>query len=184
MSPPSFPDATFCRCCDHKGATLTVVLSESGHIFGGFAGASWTGQNTFRADEGAFLFGLRVEGAPGPIKLPIKAEQVDNAVYDWAGSGPGFGSGHDLIIASGANSNSKSHGGGLGTSFTLPPGGGCVIACGAKCFVVCQDSFSGVWLLPGLSSGCCLAFRRDVAGPFVGNAIEASRLQRSNRTVG
>jgi hypothetical protein len=134
----------FCRCCDHKGATLTVVLSESGHIFGGVAGASWTGQNTFREDEGAFLFGLRVDGAPGPIKLPIKAEQVGNAVYDWAGSGPGFGSGHDLIIASGANSNSKSHGGGLGTSFTLPPGGGCVITFGAKRFVVCQDSISGV----------------------------------------
>eukprot|EP00735_Rhodelphis_limneticus_P002877 TRINITY_DN1394_c0_g1::TRINITY_DN1394_c0_g1_i1::g.19999::m.19999 TRINITY_DN1394_c0_g1::TRINITY_DN1394_c0_g1_i1::g.19999 ORF type:complete len:366 (+),score=42.94,TLD/PF07534.11/5e-19,Sec20/PF03908.8/5.8e+03,Sec20/PF03908.8/11,Sec20/PF03908.8/34,Cytochrom_B562/PF07361.6/8.4e+03,Cytochrom_B562/PF07361.6/0.15,FliD_N/PF02465.13/3.1e+03,FliD_N/PF02465.13/0.78 TRINITY_DN1394_c0_g1_i1:65-1099(+) len=124
-----FATSTFHQKCDNQGATVTVVKSTSGRIFGGFNPLSWNSSNGYSAAAGAFLFTLA--GAL-PAKYTIH-QNPTYAIYGGSGYGPTFGGGHDLYIGEGCNANTSSasnmpHTYGSGTSNTT--------LCGSASFTV------------------------------------------------
>lgn len=102
--------------CDHKGATLTIVYTKDGHIFGGYASVAWGSYSMFRKDEKAFLFSV-TDGNNRPPQKCLSYQNVGNAVYHACGYGPCFGKNHDLLIDLDNPKNSYSN---LGSVFTVP----------------------------------------------------------------
>ena len=44
--------------CDDKGATITVVKSSDGYVFGGYSDVAWSGGGGWAGSSEAFLFSL------------------------------------------------------------------------------------------------------------------------------
>ena len=61
----------FHRCCDSKGATITVVKCTEGNVFGGYTSKSWASPAICTAvtDNDTFLFSLKNKVDLGAIKL-------------------------------------------------------------------------------------------------------------------
>jgi hypothetical protein len=59
----------FHRLCDNKGATVVIVRSTTGHVFGGYASESWHSLGAYSSDPQAFLFSLSChQGACGCVE--------------------------------------------------------------------------------------------------------------------
>jgi len=77
----------FHSACDDQGPTVVIVQTESGDVFGGYAGISWAGPNWTRVDEistDSFLFKLRPK---------MKSYLIQNELYalsHYAYGGPAF----------------------------------------------------------------------------------------------
>jgi hypothetical protein len=111
--------------CDGKAGTVTVVKSESGHVFGGVLGTAWTSccKGGHTRTEQAFLFGIRTHGSPfTPEMFPIKSGG-SNAAYNGNGHLPFFGRefGYDLHILADAHIRTDSYSN-FGGAYTLPDG--------------------------------------------------------------
>jgi len=79
--------------CDHQGATLTVIESKDGMVFGGFTSASWSTRGCWVTDKAAWLFNLR-----SCERIDIKKDRSVHAIYCGSGCGPCFGLGFDLGV--------------------------------------------------------------------------------------
>ena len=112
-----FLASSFHSKCDNKGATLTLIKSSNGNIFGGFTKANWNG-NSWIIDSNAFLFSL-INQYDYPIKLNIKSDKVAYAINANPSYGPYFGDAPDLYIADQSNSNTNSFSQ-LGGTYDLP----------------------------------------------------------------
>jgi len=88
--------------CDGKGATITVVQSTKGDVFGGFTSRSWDGSKSSKSysAESSWLFKLQDEGSKVRKRMNIRPEHHGCAVYDRKDWGPCFGLGHDLAVRS------------------------------------------------------------------------------------
>jgi len=75
---------TFHDRCDNEGATVTIVETRLGVIFGGYTDVSWS-TNGWGADEDAFVFRLR----PSPEKFIVS--DASRAMYKHSSYGPYFG---------------------------------------------------------------------------------------------
>ena len=106
--------------CDGKGATITVIKSSGGFVFGGYADVPWHSQNNDTQSLQAFLFSLHSPSGVGPVKLPL-VQNHQHAMYCGASYGPSFGHGRDMHVADGANGNTNSHTN-LGRTYQLPTG--------------------------------------------------------------
>ena len=82
---------TFHGYCNNKGSTLTLIRNTKGYRCGGFTSQSWSTCNSYKNDPNAFLFSLE-------YKEYYPSYDGTNAIYDYQGYGPTFGSGHDLYI--------------------------------------------------------------------------------------
>ena len=49
---------TFHDMCDHIKNTITLIMSEDGNIFGGYASVPWTSELGYKKDDKAYLFSL------------------------------------------------------------------------------------------------------------------------------
>ena len=108
--------------CDDKGATITVIRSTGGFIFGGFADKSWKSSDKYCEPDKAFLFSLKIASSEvGAAKFRIKQNECSNAMYHISTYGPIFGNGYDFLIYSDANNNSNSCSN-LGYTYELPSG--------------------------------------------------------------
>jgi hypothetical protein len=95
----------FHEFCDNKGATLTVIRSTSNHAFGGYASQSWNSKVEYTKAVGSWLFTLTHNG-PAMVKAkPGDIRHMGHYFY----YGPIFGSGHDLSVYDGCNSNTESY---------------------------------------------------------------------------
>eukprot|EP00029_Vermamoeba_vermiformis_P013247 TRINITY_DN8163_c0_g1_i1.p1 TRINITY_DN8163_c0_g1~~TRINITY_DN8163_c0_g1_i1.p1 ORF type:complete len:372 (-),score=90.92 TRINITY_DN8163_c0_g1_i1:7-1038(-) len=92
--------------CDNKGETVTVVKAGN-NIFGGYLGVPWQGHGSYIQCTKASLFTLVNQHGIAPTKFNVT--NTGYAGYGNPGYGPTFGGGHDLHIASGANTNTKSY---------------------------------------------------------------------------
>ena len=54
----TFKAARFHELCDNKGATVSIIKSKDGKVFGGFTASPWTSVRGYKKDERAFLFSL------------------------------------------------------------------------------------------------------------------------------
>lgn len=94
----------FHAACDGKGATLVVVQSMNGAVFGGYTNVAWATGGVYKSSSDSFLFRLR----PSFKEYDIIGNNGD-AVYHGADYGPTFGAGHDLCIMTNALSNYDSY---------------------------------------------------------------------------
>jgi hypothetical protein len=100
-----FQASTFHRLCDDKGATLTVVRSTSNHTFGGYTSLPWDSTSGWVTDNDSWIFTLTHNGP-----AQFKAKRGDpNHVYRGEKYGPVFGSGHDLKISDGCNTQRNNY---------------------------------------------------------------------------
>ena len=104
-----FAGSEFHNRCDNQGATITVVQSDSGHIFGGVTGVAWSSAGGYVGTNAAFLFGVRTHGSPNAAVIFLPTRNASNAMHDHPDHGPVFGLGHDLNIVSNSNSSSNSY---------------------------------------------------------------------------
>jgi len=116
-SSDGYDAASFHSKCDEKGATLTVILSEHGHVFGGFTKASWKDESrtnkrsagTWKEDADAFIFLLRSnkdDVLPGHWK--VKADKKEKTIKADRKYGPTFGYGYDIRICDQCNNKKDS----------------------------------------------------------------------------
>nr|XP_058952138.1 uncharacterized protein LOC131779589 [Pocillopora verrucosa] len=110
--------STFHSYCDRRGPTVTIIRAH-GYIFGGYTDQSWRyyrrysyyygylyyGQYT--SSSKAFIFSLKNYYGYGYFKKDIS--QHNYATYNHYNYGPTFGGGHDIYVASNANSNYNSY---------------------------------------------------------------------------
>lgn len=103
-----FSSTDFYRCCDRKGPTLTVILSTSGHLFGGYTSINWETHDDWKwsVDKDAFLFTLINPHKILPTKYPINPNSR-NAIGCKSGIGATFGN-VDICVHSNSDQNSRS----------------------------------------------------------------------------
>ncbi len=99
-----FDSIEFHKRCDEIANTLTIIKSEHGNIFGGFAEKAWDSSNQLYEDPKAFIFSLvNKENKPFKAMSTYRAR----AIRCDPSYGPSFG-GHDIKIWSNSNSNQES----------------------------------------------------------------------------
>jgi len=104
-----FSASIFHQLCDDKGATISVIKSSEGWLFGGFTTQSWSGNGVNKADPQAFLFTLT-----NPHNIPATkfiTIQQQCAIHGHQGSGPIFGGcgGNDIHVNTNSNINTHSN---------------------------------------------------------------------------
>jgi hypothetical protein len=130
-----FGAADFHAKCDEKGATVTIVKSTEGCIFGGCSDMSWVGNGKYKSSSRAFLFSIVNPAGLAPMKLPLTGERNNKAVYCYSLYGPAFG---DLAIRDKCNIK-KNFSSRLGSSYTLPPDqDGMTFLAGSEYFLVAE----------------------------------------------
>ena len=108
--------------CDNKGATITVIRSTDGFMFGGFSDKPWTSSNKYCESDKAFLFFFKIpSNEVGPTKIRTKQNVCSGATYHISSYGPRFGGGlSELHIDSDSNNNINSYSN-LGITYEIPP---------------------------------------------------------------
>lgn len=106
-----FKAQNFHERCDSQGPTLSLISSENGREFGGFASISWSTTGNHVPDPHAFIFSLSSK---------TKHEQYQNQGRALSFNGQylcNFGGNHDLRIYDLCNNNTNSYSN-LGHVFT------------------------------------------------------------------
>jgi len=85
--------SSFHSRCDAKGATVVIIETTKGTVFGGFTDAAWSSSAGYSTSYNAFLFRLRPS-----MKRYYKKGGSANAIYRHSSYGPVFGNGFDLAI--------------------------------------------------------------------------------------
>lgn len=132
----------FHRMCDGKGATITVVKSSGGYMFGGYTDVAWSQSGgSCKSSRTSFLFSLKCHAGLGPLKMDVKSGNEASAVYHNSNYGPTFGGGQDLCIRFIPNqSNTNTSYTNIGHTYQLPDGvtGGHSLLTGASNFQVAE----------------------------------------------
>ena len=111
---------TFHEKCDNKGPTLTIVKTDTGHIFGGFNPISYISEPMYNECEDSFIFSLSNGEEIRPVKCPVKRYMKQHAIkQNEKMYSPGFGEidSADLFISYKNLSNSYSN---LGKVYKAP----------------------------------------------------------------
>jgi hypothetical protein len=86
--------------CDNKGAIMILVMTTTGHIFGGSVQKPWTSAGGCVADPKAFLFSWNYK------EIYSQYQKFENTLQHVSSYGPTFGAcSADLYITSICNSN-------------------------------------------------------------------------------
>ena len=97
--------STFHSKCNNQGPTLSLIRNTKGYRCGGFTSKSWcsyyNSYSTYTQDSNAFLFSL-------DYKEQYFTYDGQNAIYDYSGLGPSFGS-NDLYISKNCSQNMSSY---------------------------------------------------------------------------
>ncbi len=91
--------------CDNNGSTITIIKSNFGNIFGGYADIPWTSEGGYKIDPNAFLFMSRSKNNEiNQNRCPLIFEMTEGrfSVYHGFRYAPAFGVG-DLCIQNNCN---------------------------------------------------------------------------------
>jgi len=139
-----FSSQSFHKHCDKKGATVTIVRSTGGYLFGGFTPTCWESStpeeeknrrgHCKKARKNDFLFTLTNPHGISSMKFNHRTgEKISYGIYCHISWGPIFG-GNDLFIYSDCNvKNSWSN---LNYSYFDPTGKGNILFTGSHNFQV------------------------------------------------
>jgi len=86
-------NSAFHNNCDSLSRSIVVIKTENGYIFGGIATNDWSGSNSYKSSNNAFVFNL-YGNASAPIKWDITNTSYN--IYVRTTYGPTFGGGHDI----------------------------------------------------------------------------------------
>ena len=129
--------------CDDKGATVTLIRSTGGFVFGGFADKLWTSSVGFycKSDK-AFFFSLNIPSNEiEPTNIRINKNKRSSGMFHGFSCGPTFGGSYYLYISYDANNNMNSRSN-LGNTYELLPGQNSTFLVGSKTFKVsCIEVF-------------------------------------------
>jgi hypothetical protein len=98
-----FTSRAFHSRCDEIIDTVTIIKSDNGNIFGGFASFPWNSANAYYDDPQAFIFSL-INKENEPFKITsadnteIDSGKGHEAIHCNPNAGPIFGGGFDLFI--------------------------------------------------------------------------------------
>ena len=82
----------FCKYCDNKGPTLTLIHTNKGKIFGGYTPNNWESlDGKDKTDDLTFIFSLN-------SMIKFTKYKDGRSIYLYRYNGPCFGSGSDLGI--------------------------------------------------------------------------------------
>jgi hypothetical protein len=130
-----FGAADFHAKCDDNDATVTIVKSTEGYVFGGYSDQSWESGYCYKSSSRAFLFSIVNPAGLAPMKLPLTGKRNNAAVYCYPTCGPAFGG---ISISDNCNTVKKSTSY-LGLTYTLPPGqDGDTFLAGSEYFLVAE----------------------------------------------
>ncbi|CAM4850396.1 unnamed protein product [Rotaria magnacalcarata] len=104
-----FDANTFHSRCNNKGPTITIIQSNSNHLFGGYTAIPWTSDGSFKNDTTAFLFTLTNPHSIPPTKYLIDSAQAKYTVRHGSSFGPTFGGGHDIHLTNVSNANNSNY---------------------------------------------------------------------------
>ena len=108
--------------CDDKGATITVIRSSDGFIFGGFADKPWISSDEYCKSDKAFLLSLKsTSNEVGMAKIRIKQNMCSNTMFHSSSYGPILGGVYEICIYSDSNNNIRSESI-IGNTYEIPPG--------------------------------------------------------------
>ena len=97
----------FHQFCNNKPGTITIIKSNWGNVFGGYASKSWTSENEWISDQDAFLFLIKSKDElvqkKCPLLLKLKKQDVEYAIRCASSYGPVFGTGFDIRIMDDCN---------------------------------------------------------------------------------
>ena len=96
-----FGASAFHSRCDGKSNTVTIILNDQNHVFGGYTSVAWHSSYSYSSDSSAYLFSLRRGKSTNSEKYSIKSPS--RAIYGHSVYGPTFGNGDDIYICSDAN---------------------------------------------------------------------------------
>eukprot|EP00118_Oscarella_pearsei_P017545 m.174450 g.174450 ORF g.174450 m.174450 type:complete len:490 (+) comp39113_c0_seq1:235-1704(+) len=105
-----FSSKSFHKNCDEHRPTFVLVLSDDGHLCGGFSDQPWkinVKGGGYTASSRNFLFTLVNTAGIQPRKFDIKI--YDYAIAYHTSCGPIFGAGADLCLSNNCNINSESY---------------------------------------------------------------------------
>lgn len=108
-SKDGFSAAAFHSKCDYKGATVVIVTSSEGYVFGGYAPVAWGGNGTTYTSDNSgqsFVFSLKNPRNAEPAKFKVSSNA--HAIYSNPPYGPTFGS-HAICCSHYSNSNNSSY---------------------------------------------------------------------------
>lgn len=103
-----FAVSTFHGKCDNKGATVVIITSTEGYVFGGYAAVPWNSNSSnYVPDDSnqSFLFSLKNPRNEQPTKFALKSSQY--SIYSDPSYGACFGD-NDIWIVNNSNSNANS----------------------------------------------------------------------------
>jgi hypothetical protein len=104
-----FGASNFHSKCDGIGNTVTVILTTTGCIFGGFTPVAWESTGGYKPDSTSqsFLFRIKDGRNSAPCKFPLS--KPSQAIHYHASYGARFGSGADIGVADRCNQNNNSY---------------------------------------------------------------------------
>ena len=104
-----FGSRAFHSRCDGKSNTVTIILNDQNHVFGGYTSVAWSSSDSCLGDSSAYLFSLRKDKLTNSEKYSIT--KSSDAIHGGSSNGPifGHGSGYAIYICSDANINKCSH---------------------------------------------------------------------------
>lgn len=107
--------------CDNKGATVTIIKTTDGYVFGGYTDVAWNSVGSWQWSDKAFLFALHCHSGLPPTRMALTGNSNQHAMFDQASYGPRFGGGVDLSLGDNSNiGNSSAYN--IGASYRCPPG--------------------------------------------------------------
>ncbi len=112
--------ASFHRCCDGKGPTITIVQRSDGLCYGGYASQSWTSIDNWVQDPNTFLFRFHKDAQQMHTKVEKYNSIGGNALRCGAPYGPIFGYQNDFFtFGSGGSMLQDNSARGGGSAFGL-----------------------------------------------------------------
>ena len=93
--------AAFHGLCDGQGGTVTVMVSSSGHTFGGYTEVSWSSpaKRKWVVASDAFLFSIVNPHGDAPTRFPLSSKPHPYAMCHSPCYGPVFGAGADMGVS-------------------------------------------------------------------------------------
>jgi hypothetical protein len=108
-SDDGFGASNFHKKCDGIANTVTIILSTTGCIFGGFTPIAWESNGGYKPDSAnqSFVFRIKDTRQSEPRKFPLSNPSC--AIHCYQSWGPTFGNGRDIAVVDCCNQNSSSY---------------------------------------------------------------------------
>ena len=111
--------AAFHGLCDGQGATVTVMVSSSGHTFGGYTEVSWSSpaEGKWVAGSDSFLFSIVNPHGDAPTRFPLPSKPHPKAMWHSPRCGPVFGDGFEMCVGGDGSSPASVFGSNAGLTY-------------------------------------------------------------------